>query len=50
MYPWLPDSLTVALVMRKRDSWLTASTSGDDFMMVLTRVCGRHTLGVAIEG
>ena len=40
----LIDLRTVALVMRKSDSWLTASTSGEDFMIVFTRDCGRHTL------
>ena len=29
--------------MRKRDSWLTVSTSGELFMMVLTLVMGRLT-------
>ena len=38
-------SFTVALVIRKSDSWLTASTSGEDFMMVFTRDCGKHTFG-----
>ena len=29
--------------MRKSDSWLTVSTSGELFMIVLTRVMGRLT-------
>ena len=33
--------LTVALVIRKRDSWVTVSTSGELFMMVLTLAKGR---------
>ena len=37
--------------MRKSDSWLTLSTSGELFMMVLTRVMGRLTLAaVTPEG
>ncbi len=34
---------TVAFVMRKSDSWLTVSTSGELFMMVLTLVMGKET-------
>jgi hypothetical protein len=37
----MKGNLTVALVMRKRVSCVTVSTSGDDFMMVLTRARGR---------
>ena len=35
------QDLTVALVMRKSDSWVTVSTSGELFMMVLTLAKGK---------
>ena len=36
--------------MRKSDSWLTVSTSGELFMMVLTLARGRFTLAAKARG
>ena len=40
-------NLTVALVIRNKDSWLTVSTSGELFIIVFTRVCGRQLFSFA---
>jgi len=39
----------VAFVIKKRDSWLTVSMSGELFMMVFTRDMGKLTSRVGLN-